>query len=85
MDRLMLCNMPNLNVSVRTATLAEARAQAAAAGLTLSAWVDKTLTESIWTTRFVRQQERNVALGMTPAYLDGEYARLEELRQRATG
>ncbi|WP_322768970.1 hypothetical protein [Frankia sp. Cr1] len=77
--------MPNLNVSVRAATLEEARTQAAAAGLTLSAWVDKTLTEAIWTARFARQQVRNAALGVTPEYLDSEFACLEELRQRAAG
>ena len=66
--------MPNLNVE-----------QAAAAGMTLSARVDKTLTDSIWTRRFARQQERNAALGVTPDYLDGEFTRLEELRRRASG
>jgi hypothetical protein len=81
----MMRGMPNLNVSVRAATLEAAREQAAAAGMTLSAWVDKTLTDSIWTRRFARQQERNAALGVTPEYLDGEYIRLEELRRRAAG
>jgi hypothetical protein len=75
--------MPNLNVSVRAATLDEARAAAVAAGMTLSAWVDQTLTESIWTARFARQQGRNAALGVTPDYLAAEYARLEDLRRAA--
>jgi hypothetical protein len=81
----MMRGMPNLNVSVRAATLEAAREQASAAGMTLSDWVDKTLTDSIWTRRFARQQERNAALGVTPEYLDGEFTRLEELRRRAAG
>jgi hypothetical protein len=85
MKRLIMSVMPNLNVSVRAATLEAARVQAAAAGVSLSAWVDKTLTESIWTTRFARQQERNAELGVTPDYLADEFARLEEIRRRATG
>lgn len=81
----MMRSMPNLSVSVREATLQDARTQAEAAGLTLSAWVDKTLTEAIWTARFTRQQQRNAALGVTPKALDAEFARLEELRRRAAG
>ncbi len=83
MVRRMVCGMPNLNVSVRAATLEQARAAAAVAGMTLSAWVDKTLAESIWTARFARQQQRNAALGVTPDYLAAEYARLEDLRRAA--
>jgi hypothetical protein len=79
----MVCDMPNLNVSVRAATLDEARAAATAAGMTLSAWVDKTLAESIWTARFARQQQRNAALGVTPDYLAAEHDRLEALRRAA--
>ncbi|MGI8647879.1 MAG: hypothetical protein ACR2JX_06615 [Mycobacteriales bacterium] len=48
--------MPNLTVSVREATLADTRAQAAAAGISLSAWVDKTLTATMWTARFAHQR-----------------------------
>ncbi|WP_157180533.1 MULTISPECIES: hypothetical protein [Protofrankia] len=51
--------------------------------MTLSAWVDKMLAESIWTVRFARQQQRNAALGVTPDYLAAEYARLEDLRRAA--
>ncbi len=83
MVRHMVCGMPNLNVSVRAATLQQARAAATAAGMTLSAWVDRTLTESIWTARFARQRQRNTALGVTASYLVAEYARLEELRRAA--
>ncbi|WP_239310179.1 MULTISPECIES: hypothetical protein [unclassified Frankia] len=75
--------MPNLNVSVRAGTLQHARAAATAAGMTLSAWVDKTLAESIWTARFARQRQRNAALGVTASYLVAEYTRLEELRRAA--
>jgi len=51
----------------------------------LSAWVDKTLTEAIWTARFTRQQQHNAALGVTSQALDDEFARLEEMRRRAAG
>ncbi|MCM3921025.1 hypothetical protein ND748_04950 [Frankia sp. AiPs1] len=77
--------MPSMSVSVRAETLEAARAEAAAAGLTLSAWVDRTLAEAVWTRRFAHQQERNAALGITTEYLNGEFARLEELRRRAAG
>ncbi|CAO5151582.1 conserved hypothetical protein [Frankia sp. AiPs1] len=77
--------MPSMSVSVRAETLEAARAAAAAAGLTLSAWVDRTLSEAVWTRRFARQQERNAALGVTSEYLAGEFARIEELRRRAAG
>ncbi len=83
MVRRMVSGVPDLNVSVRAATLEQARAAAAAAGMTLSAWVDKTLAESIWTARFARQQQRNAALGVTSDHLAAEYARLEELRRTA--
>ncbi len=77
--------MPSMSVSVRAETLEAARAEAAAAGLTLSAWVERTLSEAVWTRRFARQQERNAALGVTSDYLSADFARLEELRRRATG
>jgi hypothetical protein len=73
--------VPNLRVFVRATTLDRARREAEAAGLTLSAWVDKTLTESIWTARFARRQERDNALGVTPQHPAGEYAALEDLRR----
>ncbi|WP_283097845.1 hypothetical protein [Frankia sp. AgB32] len=43
------------------------------------------MTEAIWTARFARQQERNAALGVTPAVLDAEFTHLEALRRRAAG
>ncbi len=81
----MIHPMPSMSVSVRAETLEAARAEAAAAGLTLSAWVDRTLAEAVWTRRFARQQERNAALGVTSESLTGEFARLEDLRRRAAG
>ncbi|WP_133150745.1 hypothetical protein [Frankia canadensis] len=77
--------MPSMSVSVRAETLEAARAEAAAAGLTLSAWVDRTLSEAVWTRRFARQQERNAALGITAEYLGDEFVHLEALRRRAAG
>ena len=79
----MLANMPNLNVSVRSVTLDQAKAAAAAAGLNLSAWVEKTLAAAIWTQRFARQQERNAQLGITSDWLTAEYASLEATRRAA--
>ncbi len=76
-------DMPNLNVSVRDATLTDARAQATAAGVSLSAWVDQTLTSAMWTARFAHQQQRNAALGLTSSYLATEYTNLEKLRHAA--
>lgn len=75
--------MPNLNVSVRAATLEQVQAEAKAAGMNLSAWVDKTLSTAIWTQRFARQQARNAELGVTEGWLADEYAALQA--RRASG
>ncbi|MBL7491320.1 hypothetical protein I6A60_01695 [Frankia sp. AgB1.9] len=71
--------MPNLSVSVREATLADARARAEAAGVTLSAWVDQTLTDAIWTARWREQQTVNRELGVDDEWLAREYASREGL------
>jgi len=75
--------MPKLDVSVRQETIEASRSAANAAGMNLSNWTDKVLTEAAWRERFSRSAERERQLGITPEWLTQHKQGIEE--QRAAG
>lgn len=75
--------MPKLDVSVRQETIEASRAAASAAGMNLSNWADKVLSEAAWRERFSRSAERERQLGITPEWLARHKEGVEE--QRAAG
>jgi hypothetical protein len=79
----ILHTMPKLDVSVKQETIDASRAAASAAGMNLSNWADKALSEAAWRERFSRSAERERQLGITPEWLAQYKAGAEE--QRATG
>jgi len=75
--------MPKLDVSVKAETIEASKAAAKAAGMNLSNWTDKVLSEAAWRQRFSRSAARERELGITPEWLAYHKAGIEE--QRAAG
>lgn len=65
--------MPNMNVSLREDTLQAVKAAAEGAGVPLSQWVEKTLSDAILTEKFRRANAELRAIGVDQARLDAEY------------
>lgn len=68
-----------MNVSLREDTLAAAKAAAEAAGVPLSQWVEKTLSDAILAEKFRRANDELRAIGVDRAWLDAEFARNQGL------
>jgi hypothetical protein len=79
----ILHTMPKLDVSVKQETIDASRAAANAAGMNLSNWTDKVLSEAAWRERFSRSAQRERQLGITPEWLAKHRDGVEE--QRAAG